>query len=124
MLKSVLLVAVGGAAGSVMRYFTSLIVKHYFTGSFPLATFITNMVGCFLIGTFVGLAIKHSWTANSNISLLLITGFCGGYTTFSAFAIENLSLIEKGNIITFITYTAMSVFVGIICVWLGILLTK
>ncbi|MGV3459594.1 MAG: fluoride efflux transporter CrcB [Flavobacterium sp.] len=124
MLKSILLVAIGGALGSVMRYFTSLVVKHYFSGSFPLATFIANMAGCLLIGLLSGVALKHQWAANPNFTLLLITGFCGGYTTFSAFALENLTLLQSNNFFTAIGYTVLSVFAGIACVWLGILLTK
>lgn len=123
MLRSILLVAIGGAAGSVLRYLTSLAVKHYFSGSFPLGTFIVNMLGCLLIGIFSGWALKYQW-ANPNFTLLVMTGFCGGYTTFSAFALENFNLMQNDNFITAITYTALSIFAGIACVWLGILLTK
>ena len=124
MFKSILFIALGGAVGSVMRYFTSLAVKHYFSGSFPLATFISNVVGCFLIGAFVGLALRYNWTVSSNISLLLITGFCGGYPTFSAFAIENVRLLENGNFAATLAYIFISVIAGIASVWMGILLTK
>ena len=91
MLKSILLVGVGGAAGSMLRYLTALLVNRYANSHFPWATFTVNILGCFLIGLLFGLLDKQQ-VANQNIRLLLITGFCGGYTTFSAFSIENLNL--------------------------------
>lgn len=124
MLRSILLIAIGGAAGSVLRYLTSVLVKQYFSSNFPLATFIINMLGCLLIGIFTGCAMKYQWASNPNFALLLMTGFCGGYTTFSAFALENFNLMQGDNWITAMAYTLLSVCAGIACVWLGILLTK
>lgn len=124
MLRSILLVAAGGAMGSVLRYLTSVLVKHYFSGNFPLATFIINMLGCLLIGVFTGCAMKYEWASNPNFTLLFMTGFCGGYTTFSAFALENFNLMDSNNYITAMAYILLSIIAGIACVWTGILLTK
>lgn len=123
MLKSLLLVGIGGAAGSMLRYLTSVTVKHYFSGHFPAATFVANILGCLLIGIFTGLAIKYQW-ANQNFMLLFVTGFCGGYTTFSTFALENINLMQNNNSGIALAYTALSIVTGIVCVWVGILLTK
>ncbi len=112
---NVLLVAIGGALGSVLRYLTSLFVAHYFSGKFPLATFIINFTGCFLIGVFLHFSLR----ADEKLKYLFVIGFCGGFTTFSTFANENLQLFQNGNYILALGYTLASVVLGILAVWLG-----
>lgn len=123
MLRTILLVAVGGAIGSVLRYLTSVFVQKYYAHIFPLATLLTNLIGCFLIGIFVGWLAKNH-LSDSNFKWFLITGFCGGYTTFSAFGLENVSLLQSGNSGWAFLYIAASVIVGLAAVWAGLLLTK
>ena len=117
---NLLLVAIGGALGSVLRYLTSLFVAHYFSGKFPLATFIINFTGCFLIGVFLHFSLR----ADEKLKYLFVIGFCGGFTTFSTFANENLQLIYNGNAILALTYTLASVILGILAVWLGMVVMK
>ena len=117
---NVLLVAIGGALGSVLRYLTSLFIAHYFSGKFPLATFIINFLGCFLIGAFLHFSLR----ADEKLKYLFVIGFCGGFTTFSTFANENLQLIHNGNAILALTYTLASVILGILAVWLGMVVMK
>ncbi|WP_297333878.1 fluoride efflux transporter CrcB [Flavobacterium sp.] len=123
MLKSILLVGVGGAAGSMLRYLTALLVNRYANSHFPWATFTVNVLGCFLIGLLFGLLDKQQ-IANQNIRLLLITGFCGGYTTFSAFSIENLSLLQGQNSLVAFAYMAASIIAGLAAVWLGLIIAR
>lgn len=93
MLKTILYIAFGGAIGSVLRFLTSLLVAKFWSNHFPLATFLTNVVGCFLIGIFIGFLAKNNLT-DSNLKWFLITGFCGGFTTFSAFGLENMTFFK------------------------------
>lgn len=123
MLKTILFIALGGGIGSVFRYLTYILVQKYYASFFPIATFITNAIGCLLIGIFVGLLEKNE-LANSNLKWFLITGFCGGYTTFSAFGLENFSLFQNNNYGAAMLYIAGSVFTGLLAVWLGHFLTK
>jgi CrcB protein len=123
MMRALLFVAIGGAAGSVLRYLTSVFTSRYFYGHFPLATFITNAIGCLLIGLLMGFFVKNN-LLNSNLKWLLVTGFCGGYTTFSAFAFENLSLFQSQQYTTAFLYIAASIIIGLAAVWLGLTLTK
>jgi crcB protein len=124
LLKQILLVGLGGAVGSIFRYLVSHFTcsdKDWF--NFPLATFSVNMVGCLLIGILMGLCCRYSLFSGS-MKLLLIIGFCGGFTTFSSFSLENLQLYESGHIFTLLVYILSSVLLGILFVWLGIFLTK
>lgn len=123
MLKTILYIALGGAIGSVMRYLTTVLVNKYWANHFPLATFITNVLGCFLIGLFIGILEKNN-LATSNLKWFLITGFCGGYTTFSAFGAENITLFQSNNSFLAFAYIGFSVLIGLLAVWLGLFMTK
>ena len=119
MVKEILLVGVGGGAGSILRYLTSRTTVQLFdTQWYFLGTFAVNIIGCFLIGLFSGFLMSY-YPNNQLLKFLFITGFCGGYTTFSAFAFENLRLIELEQWWLLLAYVLASVVVGIIAVWLG-----
>lgn len=123
MLKQLILVGLGGGIGSMLRFLTSVITAKYYSNAFPLATFIVNVAGCFLIGLLIGL-FSQNIQSNLHLKLLFITGFCGGYTTFSAFAAENITLIQNNSYLVAILYIGLSVLVGLLAVWVGVLLSK
>ena len=123
MIKNILIVFIGGGAGSVLRYLTSVLTGRNLTAGFPMPTFLVNVAGCLIIGIVTGLYLKNS-LSSADTKLLLVTGFCGGFTTFSAFAQENLKLMQEGQLATAIIYTTLSVVLGIAFVWLGLLITK
>ncbi len=118
MLRTLILVGIGGAVGSVLRYLTAVLTNRLCSSDFPFATFAVNLAGCLLIGILLGFAEKYQ-VLNANLRNLLVTGFCGGYTTFSAFASENVNLLQQGHMLTAIVYMAGSIFLGLFAVWLG-----
>lgn len=126
MLLKIILVAIGGGLGSVCRFLISTamtkftLTSRWVGTSFPLATFFINILGCFLVGLISAYFNGHS-NLSPNLKLLLIMGFCGGFTTFSTFAFEEVNLFQNGNYTTFFLYIFSSIIIGILAVYLGFL---
>ena len=123
MIKSILLVGIGSFFGGALRYAVSLIMKNITAQIFPWATLSVNLIGCFLFGLIFALFGKYS-SVNSTLCLLLATGFCGGFTTFSTFANESLQMLQCGNILGFFAYVLASLVLGIALVALGYYLVR
>lgn len=117
MLNHILLVALGGAVGSVCRYLLSGLN----VASFPLGTFIVNICGSLAIGFLVGWGNRG--ILSPEMKMLLVTGFCGGFTTFSTFANESFGMMKAGDVLIAALYVAVSTSLGIFAVWLGITLS-
>ncbi|MCH5178895.1 MAG: fluoride efflux transporter CrcB [Prevotellaceae bacterium] len=122
MLRFLLAVGVGSFFGGALRYLISNALKTD-AGHFPLPTLLVNLVGCLLIGFVYGLVIKHT-TIPRELVLLLTTGFCGGFTTFSTFANEGLLLIEHHNYWLLFAYILLSIVGGLILVASGYQLAR
>ena len=118
MIKLLLIAGTGGFIGTISRFLVSRYFQNLFLSSFPFGTFIVNVSGCMLIGLFYGLAQKGNFL-NPEWRMLLIVVFCGGFTTFSTFASENLALLKDGNFFYFALYTGLSVFLGLMATYLG-----
>lgn len=123
LLKNILLIGLAGGLGSIARFLCQKVLYAWYPHPFPVGTFLVNIAGCLLIGLFAGLAAKGT-LVSTEWRLLLMTGFCGGFTTFSAFALENINLIKAGQHFYFLLYTAASVVLGILAAWLGMIIVK
>ena len=122
MIKDILIVGAGSFLGGSARYIVSLFM-HSTGNGFPWATFTVNIIGSLFIGLIWGMMVRHpnmpSW-----LPLLLMTGFCGGFTTFSTFSKESLALLQSENYMIFLFYVIGSITLGIAAVTLGYLTTK
>jgi fluoride exporter len=118
MIKNLLLVVLGGGFGSIARYLLSYFLTKNNATHFPWATFIANSIGCLIIGLLFGYIQKNN-LQNETLKLLLITGFCGGFTTFSTFSLENIQFIQNQNYNLAIIYTLASILVGLLAVIIG-----
>lgn len=119
-MKQLLLVFIGGGIGSVLRYIIGKALNSSQTG-IPYGTFTANILGSLLIGIILGLAAKNQ-ALTQNHTLLLATGFCGGFTTFSTFAYENHVFLKAGDFSSFALYTIASFIIGFLAVFAGIFL--
>jgi CrcB protein len=119
MLKNLLLVGVGGMLGSILRYLASVVFKQQ---AFPITTLSINVIGSFIIGMVMALAIKQANFADWK--LFLATGICGGFTTFSTFSWECLQLLQQQKTAQAFTYIAISLVAGIVAAWFGYWLVK
>lgn len=118
-----MLVGLGGGIGSILRYLCQKWVYQLYPFSFPWGTFLVNIAGCFLIGVFFAASEKATFITG-DWRLFLTTGLCGGYTTFSTFAFENMNLVRTGDISYMLLYITGSVVLGILAVFAGIALVK
>ena len=123
MLRLLVVIAAGGALGSVSRYLMQLAVARHFSHPFPLGTLLVNVLGCLLIGLFYALAEKGT-IASPELRLLLTTGFCGGFTTFSTFSYEMLTLLQNGEYLLVVLYAAGSVLLGLLATFAGVALVR
>jgi fluoride exporter len=123
MIKNLLLVGLGGGIGSIVRYLCQRWLSENYPHPFPWGTFLVNLFGCLLIGIIYA-ASEKSAALSPQTRLLLITGFCGGFTTFSTFAFENMGLLRSGDFLYFSIYIVASVALGIAGVFAGIAITK
>jgi fluoride exporter len=121
-MKQLLLVFIGGGFGSTLRFVFGKFLNNQESG-FPFGTFLANILGSLLIGIILGYAAKND-ALTENHTLLLATGFCGGFTTFSTFAYENHVFLKSGDFTSFAFYTIASFVVGFLAVFAGIYIVK
>ena len=123
MIKNFLIVGLGGAAGSMLRYGVQRIFNIQSATAFPTGTLLVNIAGCFLIGILWGI-VSRTLTWNEEMRLLLMTGFCGGFTTFSAFTLEGIGLLKENRTVLFVIYLTASVVGGLLATFIGIRIVK
>jgi fluoride exporter len=122
-IKTILIIGLGGALGSILRFLLQKIIYDLHPVNFPWGTLLVNISGCFLIGVFFGLAEKGN-LLSTDWRLFLTTGFCGGFTTFSSFAWENIQLVRTGHLVYGALYIAASLVLGIFAAFFGIWILK
>ncbi len=122
-MRALLFVGIGGGLGSILRYMISLFVGKHIPIIFPLGTLLVNISGCFLIGVFYSIFARHA-DVSTDWRLLLITGICGGYTTFSTFSYDGLILLRQGSNLSFMLYVFSSVVIGLLATFAGVALFK
>lgn len=123
MVKVLFLVGAGGFFGSICRFLVQEWFVRNAASGFPWGTFTANVLGSLLIGIVYALVDKQG-AFSQEIRLLFAVGFCGGFTTFSSFAMEKFNMIKAGEILPVFIYLGLSIFAGLFMVWLGIALVK
>lgn len=119
MYREFILVALGGAVGSVSRFGIGELLSNKTSTSFPWATLFINLLGCFLIGLILGLSQKYEFASHYSIRSFFIVGLCGGFTTFSTFSFETLRLFQNSQNLQAIGYILASILIGLALTFLG-----
>ncbi|HEV3224180.1 MAG TPA: fluoride efflux transporter CrcB [Puia sp.] len=122
-MRALLFVGIGGGIGSILRYAISLFIGRHVPIAFPLGTLLVNISGCFLIGVIYSIASKYVGF-HPEWRLFLITGICGGYTTFSTFSYDGLILLKQGSNFYFMLYVLGSVILGLLATFAGAAIFK
>ena len=113
-MKAMMIVGVGGAAGSILRY---LLQRWLNESSFPYGTLGVNLTGCLVIGLLAGISAKYG--IGHGLLLFGITGFCGGFTTLSAFSLEGMQMLQQNRFAPFFIYAACTMFLGLLATFIG-----
>lgn len=117
-----LLIFVGSGFGGITRYAVGKAVQAWWTNAFPLPTLLVNVLACVVLG-FVAGKVQAKLAYHAEMQMLLMTGFCGGFSTFSTFSLETLKLLEAGQYVYVIGYTLSSVLLCLGAVWAGLRLS-
>ena len=120
-MQSLIAVFIGGGLGSLCRFGIAKALQPL-AYIFPWATFIANAISCIILGGLIGWFMKHS--AQESIKLLWLTGFCGGFSTFSTFTYETFALFQTGNYYYAFTNIFLSLFFCLVCIWIGLSLSN
>lgn len=121
-------VAIGGAVGAVLRYQLGRGITHWLgpnvATAFPWATLAANVIGSMVMGVLAGWLARHGTGQGEQLRLLLGVGLLGGFTTFSAFSLEMMLLLERGQTLTAVTYAGLSVLAGVAALYLGLVIMR
>lgn len=123
MYKYILLIGAGSFIGGVSRFLMSRYIQNSVVSGFPYGTLMVNVLGCLLIGLFYGMSERGNFMS-PELRMFLTVGICGGFTTFSTFSMESLSLLKDGNFFHFTLYTTLSLFLCLAATWAGNAATK
>lgn len=121
-MRIIALIGIGSFVGGILRYLTTLFIQTKFLSTFPYGTLTVNVLGSLIIGIVFGLSEKFNLSPEWR--LFVATGLCGGFTTFSAFSLETMSMIQEGQYFYSIGYVALSILLGLLAVFLGMMLIK
>ena len=122
MFRYLIYVIIGSSVGGAARFLSQEFVQKNFPSFIPLGTLSVNIIGSFIIGIIYALAERSK--ISPEVRILIATGFCGGFTTFSSFAFENVKLMQDGEFFNVALYVVLSLVIGFVAVYLGILFTK
>lgn len=121
--RSIIFVGIGGMLGSIARYLAAVVITRSFPAAFPFGTFAVNIIGCLIVGSVYGLSERHEWI-RPEWRFFLGAGFCGGFTTFSSFAYENIVLLQERDYVSFGAYAVLSFVLCLTATYVGLVVTR